>query len=146
MAVTPLTGVTFQKEGVVKSTAPTVVNFATAAAFDVTSATSGGVVTATVKFPASPFVPTMKLLGSIVSSSYTIINFIEGAALNVTAATSLGITTITITVPSGTSAPYAKIYFGSGAPSTLHNNGDLYFDTAAAYAKYVQSSGAWVSF
>lgn len=34
-------------------------------------------------------------------------------------------------------------YFGAGAPSTLHSEGDLYFDTSATYAEYVQHSGAW---
>lgn len=36
-------------------------------------------------------------------------------------------------------------YFGTGAPVTLHTNGDLYFDTTAApYVEYVQNAGAWV--
>ena len=40
----------------------------------------------------------------------------------------------------------AITYFGSGAPSTLHNNGDIYFDTASTpYRGYVQQSGAWVA-
>lgn len=42
-------------------------------------------------------------------------------------------------------AAFVTSYFGSGAPSTLHNNGDLYFNTAATpYVEYVQNSGAWV--
>ena len=36
-------------------------------------------------------------------------------------------------------------YFGSGAPSTIHNDGDLYFDTSVSpNIGYVQESGAWV--
>lgn len=38
-------------------------------------------------------------------------------------------------------------HFGTGAPSTLHTDGDLYFDTTSApYAGYVQNAGAWVAF
>ena len=144
MAVNPLTGVTFQKEGVNTVTSPTIVNFTTAAAFNVQNSPTG---TAKVTFPASPFVPVMKYLGSIISSAYTVINFVEGAALNVTVATVGDTTTVTITVPSGASAPYAKVYFGSGAPSTLHNDGDLYFDTSTSpYSPYVQRSSVWVNF
>lgn len=37
-------------------------------------------------------------------------------------------------------------HFGSGAPVTLHTDGDLYFDTSATpYAEYVQNAGAWVA-
>jgi hypothetical protein len=37
-------------------------------------------------------------------------------------------------------------YFGVGPPSTLHTNGDLYFNTSTVpYALYVQNSSAWVA-
>lgn len=36
-------------------------------------------------------------------------------------------------------------YYGSGAPGTLHNNGDHYFDTSTSpYTWYIQRSGVWV--
>lgn len=38
----------------------------------------------------------------------------------------------------------AKIYTGAGAPSTLHNNGDLYINTSNGNY-YQQTSGAWGS-
>ena len=39
----------------------------------------------------------------------------------------------------------ATTYFGTGAPGTLYNNGDLYFDrTSVPYQGYVQDAGAWV--
>jgi len=144
MAVNPLTGVTIQKEGVNTVTSPTIMNFTTAAAFNVQNSPAG---TAKITFPADPFVPVMKYLGSIISSVYTVINFVEGASLNVTVATVGETTTVTITIPSGSSAPYAKVYFGSGEPSTLHNNGDLYFDTSTSpYGAYVQNSNTWINF
>lgn len=35
-------------------------------------------------------------------------------------------------------------HFGTGAPSTLHTDGDLYFDTSVTpYQEYVQDTGAW---
>lgn len=38
-------------------------------------------------------------------------------------------------------------YFGSGAPSTLHNEGDVYFDTSTTpYTPYVQHTSAWHTF
>lgn len=44
--------------------------------------------------------------------------------------------------PAGT--PGSKIYTGAGAPSTLHNNGDVYINTSND-DYYQQSSGAWGS-
>lgn len=44
--------------------------------------------------------------------------------------------------PAGT--PGSKIYTGTGAPSTLHSNGDVYINTANG-DYYQQSSGAWGS-
>lgn len=44
----------------------------------------------------------------------------------------------------GANASGQVSYFGTGAPSTLHNEGDLYFDTTVStYVEYVQHSGAW---
>lgn len=41
----------------------------------------------------------------------------------------------------------SKTWFGTGAPTALQREGDLYFDTTSApYAGYVQHSGAWVAF
>jgi hypothetical protein len=46
---------------------------------------------------------------------------------------------VAITFPS-----YTTTYFGSGAPSTLHNDGDLYFNRSTSpYTGYVQDAGAW---
>lgn len=38
-------------------------------------------------------------------------------------------------------------YFGTGVPSTLHNDGDVYFDTSTTpYTPYVQHTSAWHTF
>ena len=52
------------------------------------------------------------------------------------------VTDVPITFPVG-----VNVYSGSGAPATLHNDKDFYFDTSATPAHgYVQLSSAWVQF
>lgn len=46
-----------------------------------------------------------------------------------------------------TPSVYVSSYFGTGTPSTLYNNGDLYFNTSTTpYTGYVQNAGVWQQF
>jgi hypothetical protein len=92
--------------------------------------TSSGVETISIYYPVANSTPHRARVRSISSVPNSI--------------PSAWVTSSSVTSGTATSGS-TKVYFGSGAPSTLHSEGDLYYNTSTTPPTgYIQHSSAWI--